>query len=60
MTPAELQKYLHDHIPLSAAMQVSVVEVASDSVIVSAPLSPNTEDEYIHLYGFFSWSCDNF
>ena len=41
MTPAELQKYLHDHIPLSTAMQVSVVDVSSDGVVLSAPLAPN-------------------
>lgn len=37
----ELEAYLHAHIPLSAAMQVSVVSVARDSVILSAPLAPN-------------------
>lgn len=41
MTPAKLEKYLHDHIPLSAAMQVSVIEVSPDSVVLSAPLDPN-------------------
>jgi len=41
MTPAQLEKYLHDHIPLSAAMQVSVIEVSSDSVVLGAPLEPN-------------------
>ena len=41
MTPAELEKYLYDHIPLSAAMQVSVVDVSSDGVVLSAPLAPN-------------------
>ena len=41
VTSAELQEYLHDHIPLSAAMQVSVVEVGPDSIVLSAPLAPN-------------------
>lgn len=41
MNPNELEQYLHDHIPLSRAMQVSVVSVQSDSVILSAPLAPN-------------------
>lgn len=41
MTPAELEKYLHDHIPLSAAMEVSVVGLSPDSVVLGAPLAPN-------------------
>lgn len=36
-----LQKYLHDHIPLSKAMQVAVVSVAEDTVVLAAPLAPN-------------------
>ncbi|QRF55648.1 YiiD C-terminal domain-containing protein [Variovorax paradoxus] len=41
MTPAELQTYLHDHIPLSKAMAVSVDSVASHEVVLRAPLAPN-------------------
>lgn len=41
MTPEELQAYLHNHIPLSAAMQVRVDAVADDHVLLSAPLAPN-------------------
>ena len=41
MTPAELEAYLHEHIPLSAAMQASVVEVGADTVVLAAPLAPN-------------------
>jgi thioesterase domain-containing protein len=41
MNPRQLEQYLHDHIPLSAAMQVSVVSVQEDSVVLSAPLAPN-------------------
>lgn len=41
MTSSELQEYLHDHIPLSRAMQVAVVLVEEDSVVLSAPLAPN-------------------
>ena len=37
----ELETYLHAHIPLAAAMQVSVVSVAPDAVTLSAPLAPN-------------------
>jgi thioesterase domain-containing protein len=36
-----LENYLHEHIPLSAAMKVSVCSITSDSVALSAPLSPN-------------------
>jgi thioesterase domain-containing protein len=38
---AELQDYLHGHIPLSAAMQVAVDEIAPDGVTLRAPLAPN-------------------
>lgn len=41
MSPGELQQYLHDHIPLSKAMQVSVERISPESVILSAPLAPN-------------------
>jgi len=37
----ELQHYLHEHIPLSKAMAVAVVEVTPQSVVLSAPLAPN-------------------
>ena len=36
-----LEQYLHDHIPLSRSMQVSVVSVGEESVVLSAPLAPN-------------------
>jgi len=41
VSPTELKKYLHDHIPLSKAMQVSAVAVSADSVVLSAPIKPN-------------------
>lgn len=41
MSPLELEKYLHDHIPLSKAMEVGVVRSQPDGVILSAPLAPN-------------------
>ena len=41
MSPSELEKYLHDHIPLSKAMEVGVVQAQPDGVILSAPLAPN-------------------
>jgi thioesterase domain-containing protein len=41
MSPGELEQYLHEHIPLSKAMQVSVAKVEGESVVLSAPLAPN-------------------
>lgn len=41
MEAAALQEYLHEHIPLSAAMQAIVRSVSADAVILDAPLAPN-------------------
>lgn len=41
MTPGDLEKYLHDHIPLSRAMQVRVVDASPETVTLGAPLPPN-------------------
>ena len=41
MSPSELENYLHAHIPLSRAMQVSVLQVSPETVVLSAPLAPN-------------------
>ena len=41
MDPSYLQQYLHDHIPISAAMQVEVVEATHDGIVLRAPLGPN-------------------
>jgi len=41
VSPTELEKYLHAHIPLSMAMQVSVVSVNEEAVVLAAPLAPN-------------------
>lgn len=41
MNEAEFQQYLYDHIPQSAAMQVSVERIGIDDSILSAPLAPN-------------------
>lgn len=37
----DLERYIHEHIPLSKAMQVSVVSVQSAGVTLRAPLAPN-------------------
>lgn len=36
-----LEQYLHEHIPLSGAMDVTVLEANSTRVKLSAPLAPN-------------------
>ncbi|HDS01486.1 MAG TPA: thioesterase [candidate division Zixibacteria bacterium] len=41
MLPSELEHYLHEHIPLSKAMAVSVVVAGPEEVVLSAPLTPN-------------------
>ncbi|MFA4940906.1 thioesterase domain-containing protein [Brevundimonas sp.] len=41
MTADALQSYLHDHIPLSRAMQVSVTAMTADALTLQAPLAPN-------------------
>ena len=41
MTGSQLEAYLHAHIPLSAAMQVSVAAIDADGVTLRAPLAPN-------------------
>ena len=41
MTSRELERYLHQHIPLSSAMEVTVLEVQPEQVTLSAPLAPN-------------------
>ena len=40
-TPGELQAYLHAHIPLTRAMQASVLEVSPAHARLGAPLAPN-------------------
>lgn len=41
MGPHVLQQYLHDHIPISAAMGVEVLRVDAEGVTLKAPLGPN-------------------
>ncbi len=41
MTSKELELYLLQNIPLTRAMQISILEVTLDGVVVSAPLPPN-------------------
>lgn len=41
MDAHELQRYLHDHIPLTEAMGVSVESAEEGKVVLRAPLEPN-------------------
>jgi len=41
MNSSELQQYLHDHIPLSKAMEVRVIDIGTGGVTLGAPLAPN-------------------
>ena len=38
---SSIQAYLYEHIPLSKAMEVKVVEVTKELVILAAPIKPN-------------------
>jgi thioesterase domain-containing protein len=39
--PSELELYIHQQIPITAAMGVQVIEATVDRVILSAPLAAN-------------------
>ncbi len=39
--PSDLARYIHEHIPLSRAMGVSVLAIEEDAVTLEAPLVPN-------------------
>ncbi|MCG6857066.1 MAG: thioesterase domain-containing protein [Salaquimonas sp.] len=41
MKTQELETYLHEQIPLSLAMGVSVVSISDENVVLTAPLVPN-------------------
>ncbi|MBE7731729.1 YiiD C-terminal domain-containing protein [Devosia faecipullorum] len=41
MNPAALTTFLHDNIPLSRAMDVSVLSADAEGVVLTAPLDPN-------------------
>ena len=49
-----LERYLHEQIPLSSAMQVSVESATSESVVLAAPLAPNTNHKLTAFGGSVS------
>jgi thioesterase domain-containing protein len=38
---ARLEAYLHEHIPLSRAMEIAVVAASAEELVVRCPLGPN-------------------
>jgi thioesterase domain-containing protein len=51
--PAAVERYLHEHIPISAAMAISVTRADIDGVTLTAPLEPNIN----HRSTVFGGSC---
>jgi thioesterase domain-containing protein len=51
--PALVQAYLHEHIPISAAMGIAVTSASEFEVALSAPLEPNVN----HRSTVFGGSC---
>ena len=41
MTATELEHYLHTYLPLTNAMQVSVLSTSAEKLVLQAPLAPN-------------------
>jgi thioesterase domain-containing protein len=42
VSASELEAYLHEHIPLTAAMQLQVVQCDESGIALAAPLPPNS------------------
>lgn len=53
MTPEAVAAYLHEHIPISRAMGIGVIEAGVDRVALQAPLEPNVN----HRSTVFGGSC---
>jgi thioesterase domain-containing protein len=51
--PRAVEAYLHEHIPISAAMGITVVTASLDEVVLTAPLAPNVN----HRSTAFGGSC---
>ena len=41
LLPSELAQYIHEHIPLTKLMGVSVLSIEEQALILQAPLAPN-------------------
>jgi len=46
MLASELAQYLHDHIPLTKLMGVSVVSVEEQALVLQAPFAPNVNHHH--------------
>lgn len=62
--PAELEDYLHEHIPLTGAMGIRVLSVDETGVTLQAPLEPNLNHRGTAFGGSVStlgitaaWAC---
>ena len=53
MTARDVEAYLHEHIPISRAMGIGVVEAGVGRVALRAPLEPNVN----HRSTVFGGSC---
>ncbi|MGD1908519.1 MAG: thioesterase domain-containing protein [Leptolyngbyaceae cyanobacterium] len=51
---AEIEQYLHEHIPMSQAMAVAVEAIAETGVTLSAPLAPNINHRHTAFGGSIS------
>jgi len=51
MNAAELERYLVEHIPLTGAMGLSVLEASAERVVVRAPLEPNINHRHTAFGG---------
>ncbi len=51
MCAAELEAYLHEHIPLSAAMGIRVLQLDGSGVTLVAPLAPNINHRHTAFGG---------
>lgn len=54
MDRSDLQAYLHEHIPLTHAMGLSVVEASERRVVLAAPLGPNLNHRHTAFGGSIS------
>lgn len=57
MNQNSLQDYLHDHIPVTRAMQVGVVEITDSSLTLSAPIAANINHRETVFGGSASALC---
>jgi thioesterase domain-containing protein len=51
MLPIQLEAYLHEHIPLSAAMGIRVTALSGSGVTLLAPLAPNINHRHTAFGG---------